>query len=265
MAANERRSRRLPHRGAPDTSWEGHAAWYDGWVGPGGSRYHRATAVPLVLELVEPRPGEHILDVGCGQGVLAPSIARSGARYVGIDASPSLVERARRRHGRDGRFLVGDARRLEAVGGLRRGSFDAAVFLLSIQDMDPLDQVLGSIASVLRPAARVVILMTHPSFRQPRHAGWGYDADRGLIFRRVDAYLTPMAVPMKALSGSRPTRSFHRPLSAYVNALADAGFAIDAMREVPDLPDELRPRNRRAATRADAEIPLFLALRARRR
>jgi hypothetical protein len=69
---------------------------------------------------------------------------------------------------------------------------------------------------------------------------------------------------MKSVDGSRPTRSFHRPISAYVNALADAGFAIDAMREVPDLVDGLRPASRRRASRADAEIPLFLGLRARR-
>jgi SAM-dependent methyltransferase len=220
--------------------------------------------VPIAIELLDPRRGEHILDVGAGQGVLAPEIARHGARYAGVDVSPSLIDRARRRHGRDGEFFVGDARRLDAVAGLRGARFDAAVFLLSIQDMDPLEMVLASVGRALRPTARIVILMTHPSFRQPRHAGWGYDEGRGLVYRRIDAYLTPMAVPMKSVDGSRPTRSFHRPISTYVNGLAAAGFAIDAMREVPDLPDPLRPRGRRPANRADAEIPLFLALRARR-
>jgi ubiquinone/menaquinone biosynthesis C-methylase UbiE len=263
VAANGRRSRPSP-RGTPDTSWERLAPWYDGWVGSGGSRYHREIAVPLVLELLDPRPGERILDVGTGQGVLAPEIARRGARYTGVDSSPALIDRARRRHGGDGRFLVADARRLDAVPGLRRGSFDAAVFLLSIQDMDPLDVILPSVGRLLRPSARVVVVMTHPAFRQPRHAGWGYDEGRRLVFRRIDAYLTAMAVPMKSVGGSPRTRSFHRPISAYVNGLAAAGFSVDAMREVPDLPDSLRPRNRHAATRADAEIPLFLAVRARR-
>ncbi len=105
--------------------------------------------------------------------------------------------------------------------------------------------------------------MTHPAFRQPRHSGWGHDESRNLQFRRVDAYLGEMAVPMKSLAGGLPTRSFHRPISTYLNALSEGGFAVDRMLELPDLPPERRPgRAARASERANAEIPLFLALRA---
>jgi SAM-dependent methyltransferase len=215
------------------------------------------------MDLLRPEPGEEILDLGAGQGVLAPYVAARGARYTGVDASPRLIEIARRRHGRRGRFLVGDARALTATTGLREHAFDAAVFLLSIQDMDPLPLVFTSLDRALRRASRVVMLMTHPAFRQPRHAGWGFDASRGLSYRRIDAYLREMAVPMKSIGEAR-TVSFHRPVSTYVNGLASVGFAIDAMLELPDLPDGLRPSGRRPADRADAEIPLFLGIRARR-
>jgi ubiquinone/menaquinone biosynthesis C-methylase UbiE len=260
MSGNAGRSRgRRP--GA--SSWEPVASWYDGWVGDRGSIYHRRTAIPAVLDLLDPQPGEEILDIGAGQGVLAPSVVGRGARYTGIDASPRLIDLARRRHGRNGRFLVGDATALDRVPGLRSHRYDAAVFLLSIQDMDPLQSVLGSLDWALRTTARVVLLMTHPAFRQPRHAGWGFDAGRGLVYRRVDAYLTEMAVPMKSI-GDAHTVSFHRPISTYINGLAAFGFATDAMLEIPDLPNGQRPAGRRRADRADEEIPLFLALRARR-
>jgi len=95
-------------------------------------------------------------------------------------------------------------------------------------------------------------------------AGWGFDEGRKLVYRRVDAYLTPMAVPMKALGDRPATRSFHRPISAYVNGLAAEGFFIDAMLEIPDTLDERRQSSARAGSRAASEIPLFLALRARR-
>lgn len=263
MSGNARRSR--APRAARD-SWEHVASWYDGWVGHSGSRYHQALAIPALLELLEPQPREEVLDIGAGQGVLAPYVAASGARYTGIDASVRLISIARRQHGREGRFLVGDARRLREVPGLAGAAFDAAVFLLSIQDMDPLEPIFASLDWALRPRSRVVVLMTHPSFRQPRHAGWGFDPARKLVYRRVDAYLTPMAVPMKAIGAHAPTRSYHRPVSAYVNGLAAFGFAVDAMRELPDLPAGLKP-GRRLSTpdaRANAEIPLFLAFKARR-
>lgn len=278
MPSNPRRPRvapaarpdgpRRPRSAAParrgDTSWDRVATWYDGWVGEQGSRYHQALAVPAALDLLELRRGESVLEIGAGQGVLAPKVAAAGASYTGVDSSPKLIESATRRHGRAGTFLVADARRLPAAEGLRPASFDAVVFLLSIQDMDPLDRVLASAAWAVRENGRIVIVMTHPAFRQPRHAGWGFDEGRKLVYRRVDAYLTPMAVPMKALGDRAPTRSFHRPISDYVNGLAAEGFGVDAMLEIPDTLDDRRPAQGRAGDRAAAEIPLFLGLRARR-
>lgn len=250
---------------ARETSWERVATWYDGWVGDAGSAYHRQLAIPAVLEMLQPQSGEDILDVGGGQGVLSPHIVEAGARVTVVDASARLIAAAKRRHARlrGARFVVGDARRLPAVAGIEPGAYDAAVFMLSIQDMDPLGDVMHGVDWALRERSRVVLLMTHPAFRQPRHSGWGIDDARGLTYRRVDGYLSPMAVPMKSLGGGQPTRSFHRPISAYVNALADVGFAVDEMLEIPDLPPERRPgRAARGDARAHAEIPIFLGIRA---
>jgi ubiquinone/menaquinone biosynthesis C-methylase UbiE len=248
------------------TNWDAVAYWYDGWVGEAGSEYHREVAVPVLIDLLAPQSGEHILDVGAGQGVLAPYIARSGARYTGVDASPRLIKLARQRHGKQGSFLVGDARNLSALSELHEGEFDGITFLLSIQDMDPLDAVLRSAAWALKPGGRVVLLLTHPAFRIPRQSGWGWDEGRKLHFRRVDSYLTPLAVPMKSLSGKAKaaTRSFHRPLGAYVNALADAGLLVEQMDEIPAHKIAAPQSSVQAAHRARQEIPLFLGLRARK-
>jgi len=263
---SDRRPPRRPTSGAqPETSWERVATWYDGWVGDHGSAYHRELAIPATLDLLDARPGEEVLDVGGGQGVLAPALVEGDVRVTVVDASAKLIAAAKRRHGRlrGARFLVGDARRLQAVAGIEAAAYDAATFVLSIQDMDPLEGVIAGVDWALKPVSRVVMLMTHPAFRQPRHSGWGFDEGRKLTYRRIDGYLGEMAVPMKSLGGGLPTRSFHRPISAYVNALAHAGFATDAMLELPDLPPERRPgRAARGDARANAEIPIFLGLRA---
>jgi SAM-dependent methyltransferase len=264
-------------RPAAPTSWDALARWYDGWMGEDGSDHHRALAIPTLMCLLNLRTGERLLDAGCGQGVLAPYVAEAGAQYTGVDAAPRLLDIARRRHGRHGRFLLGDTRDLAALPQLAGDRFDAVTFLLSIQDMDPLDDVLASAAWALKPGGRVVLLLVHPAFRVPRQSGWGWDASRKLHYRRVDSYLTPLAVPMKTLpSGksrgklARPstTRSFHRPLGAYVNGLSASGLLVDGMEEVPahniHAPPAKTEYDDKAAERARREIPLFLGLRARK-
>jgi SAM-dependent methyltransferase len=256
----DQRKRRRLGQGA---GWDPVANWYTGWVGEEGSEHHRYLAIPAVLDLLAPARGEQILDIGAGPGVLAPAIARAGASYLGVDASLRLLAYARRTHGRHGRFLLGDAARLDRLPELRGGSFDGAVFLLSVQDMDPLDAVLASAAWALRCGGRLVILMTHPCFRVPRQSGWGWDEARKLRFRRVDRYLTPLVVPLKTYPGGRgATRSYHRPLEAYVSGLANCGLLIDRLLELPTYQSAPGGPHARAENLANREFPVFLGLRA---
>lgn len=243
---------------ARSQSWDPVAHWYAGWAGHNGSHYHRTLAVPLMLELLGLKSGERLADLGCGHGILAPPVAASGARYLGVDLSPRLIAEARRNHTRHGRFLVGDATGLPEHKLLEERSFDAASFLLSIQDINPLAEAIAEAARLLRPGGRLGMVMLHPCFRVPRQSGWGWDEGRGLKYRRLDSYLSPLAVPMQE-HGHGTTRSYHRPLEDYVAALDAAGLAVTGIKEVADNPGE---RESRAERRAAREFPLFLGLRA---
>lgn len=214
------------------------------------------------MRLAEVRAGETVVDVGCGQGVMAHSVTKAGGHYLGVDASAAMIRLAKERRKGEGSFELGDARDLVGTTSLGEGTVDVAMFVLSIQDMDPLTAVIASTARVLAPGGRVVLFMVHPAFRAPRGSGWGFDERRKLVYRRVERYLTPAAVPMKAYSevSQAQTRgatiSFHRPLQDYVSALADNDLLIDAMEELPD------PVNH-SDKAGSPEIPLFVALRAR--
>lgn len=247
----------MKHRKSGNTSWERVAHWYNGWVGKRGSHYHRRVALPTVMELLALRSKEKVLDIGAGSGVLAPHVARANGIYLGLELSPTLVKLARRYHMGKGEFVRGDARHLNTHSRIKTESFDAAVFLLSLQDMEPLDEILRGASSVLRPGGRLVIFMVHPCFRVPRQSGWEWDRHRKLNYRRVDRYLSPLTVPMKTHQGGT-TRSFHRPLTRYVSALSDAGLLLDALQEIPDAPMKAK------GVTDNPDIPLFLALRARK-
>lgn len=248
----------------PSASWENVAEWYLGWSGRNGSAYHRRIAIPAVMHLLDVRPGQTILDVGCGPGALASHVIRASATYVGVDSSFSMIEAATRYHRhRRARFVHANAAGLCAALPHTGNRFDSVVCLLSIQDMDPIDRIVDEMAHTLRPGGRLVVFMTHPCFRIPRQSGWGWDARRKLKYRRVDRYLTPLAVPMEPYKrGNGHTKSYHRPLSVYVRAMATAGLTIDAMEEIPVDQKVIDRRRDGDTAMLSKEIPVFLCVRA---
>lgn len=115
-----------------------------------------ASYVPLLgdeaLKLLDAQPGELILDVGCGDGVLTLRIAEAGARVIGLDSSPEMVEAARAR-GVDA--FVADAEALDLDGQLSRfGQFDAVFSNAALHWMLDPDAVATGIFAVLKAGGR---------------------------------------------------------------------------------------------------------------
>jgi trans-aconitate methyltransferase len=69
--------------------------------------YVSAHGAPL-LDLLNPHPGEKVIDLGCGTGTLTVEIAERGAEVLGIDGSPEMITRARVKYP-ELSFVVGDA------------------------------------------------------------------------------------------------------------------------------------------------------------
>lgn len=245
---------------SPPTSWSGVAQWYDGLVGEAGSEYHQHVILPGVLRMLNLRPGEAVIDVACGQGVLCRALHEKGAKVTGVDAAAELVEIARKRSDAAIQYHIGDARELSF---LPEAKFAAATCVLSIQNIHPLAPVFESIARLLTPGGRLVIVMMHPCFRGPKQTSWGWDKD--VQYRRVDRYLVPRKEPIVTHPGKDPgkyTWTFHYPLQAYVKAMRPAGLAVDWLEEWPSHKTSTSGPRAPAENTARQEIPMFMAIRA---
>ena len=111
-------------------------------------RWRRAAAAAVV------RPGDRVLDAACGTGDLALADADAGAaEVVGIDFSPRMLERARRKSPAI-EWVQGDILALPFPDG----SFDAATVGFGIRNVADLERGLRELRRVLRPGGRLAVL-----------------------------------------------------------------------------------------------------------
>jgi SAM-dependent methyltransferase len=112
----------------------------------------------FLAETLRPRPGNRILDVGCGEGLAEVSIGRlhlSQIVLVGVDLALSKVQEARRQtagHNQRVGFAAGDAVRLP----FRDGVFDSTYCVAVLQHVDDVEAAVGELARVTRGEGRVV-------------------------------------------------------------------------------------------------------------
>ena len=103
-----------------------------------------------LLGLLAPRPGERILDLGCGTGQLTGAIAESGARVIGLDNSVQMIETARSNYP-DIQFVTADAADFSFPE-----PFDAVFSNAALHWVTRADAAAGSIAGALRPGGRFI-------------------------------------------------------------------------------------------------------------
>jgi SAM-dependent methyltransferase len=105
-----------------------------------------------VLEWLDARAGERILDLGCGDGQLTLRISAAGASVVGVDNSPAMVAAAR---GRGVQAEVGSAEALPVADE----SFDAVFSNAALHWVHDQDAMMTQVRRVLKPGGRFVAEM----------------------------------------------------------------------------------------------------------
>ncbi|MBI3610992.1 MAG: class I SAM-dependent methyltransferase [Nitrospirae bacterium] len=132
------------------------ASRYDAWYRtPLGTVAH-ALESEAVFELAEVKPGERVIDIGCGTGIYAVESAQRGAHVIGVDPSMEMLAVAReklRQAGLHGYFICGSAESLP----LRSEKFDLALAVTSLCFVGRPDRAVEEIYRVLKSGGRIVL------------------------------------------------------------------------------------------------------------
>jgi 2-polyprenyl-3-methyl-5-hydroxy-6-metoxy-1,4-benzoquinol methylase len=131
-------------------------------AGPAPQRFWHHSKLRCVDALLPPVPGDFVLDVGCGSGVVTSHLAQRAARAVGIDGNPDAIEFARRQFGSErARFQLG----LVDDGFAVDAPVDKA-YCLEVVEHIYRPQALAMLVRIretLRPGGR--LLLTTPNYR----------------------------------------------------------------------------------------------------
>ena len=235
-------------------SWEDHAQWWiDGFTGGVDPEYVEQI-IPMALRELDGYA--RVLDVGCGEGQVARVLqSRTSVQsfVVGVDPTQGQVDVAVERSVGE-QYLRSGADALPFLDG----SFDAVLACLVFEHIDALDEAISEVARILRPGGRFSFFLNHPLLQTP-NSGWIDDQmiDPPEQYWRIGSYLDE-AITFEEVEPGVRVRFLHRPLSRYVNTLAEHGLFLEAMFE-PAPPAGFLARS--ADYAFAASIPRLLCLR----
>lgn len=245
---------------AKNTSWNPVASWYSGLVGKKGHYFHEHVVIPQVLRLLHLKEGAKVLDLACGEGILARYLPAS-CQYQGIDSASDLIKIAISKDKNEKHsYLTSDVTKALPI---KQNEYTHITVILALQNIEKSDLVLQNARRHLKNDGKLVIVLNHPCFRIPRQSSWEIDESNKLQYRRINRYLSPLEIPIKIEPAkgekSKLTWSFHHPLSYYSNILSQNNFVIDRLEEWAS-DRESEGYYAKMENRARAEIPLFMAI-----
>ena len=160
---------------------------YDQWFESPMGRLIKSYESQLVMEMLDPAPGEVILDAGCGTGIFAADILESGVRVVGLDLSLTMLRHALTKFaGQTFQSVMGD------IGSLPFAdtSFHKAVSITAIEFMKDARIAVEELFRVTKPGGYIVVATLNSlspwAQRRKEAAQKGHPLFKHAIFRSPD-------------------------------------------------------------------------------
>ncbi len=215
--------------------WERIADFWDDHLGEGND-FQKQLIMPATDRLLEPKPGQTILDIACGNGNYARRLAELGANVVACDLSERFLQRAKAKPGAANAAI--EYRRIDATDAeqlltLEKNRFDSAVCSMALMDMPTVDPLLQTLPKLLKPGGRFVFSVPHPCFNSSGtrmtaelvNESGHMEQTFGIAVR--DYLQTRPDLSSGILHQPEPHFCFHRPISMLLQSCFDSGFNVD--------------------------------------
>ena len=109
--------------------------------------------------------GARALDVGCGGGLLAETLARAGATVTGIDLAPSMIDAARAHAAAGGLRIDYRLTSAEALAAAEPRSFDLVTCMELLEHVPDAKAMIASLAALLRPGGQLFVSTIHRNLK----------------------------------------------------------------------------------------------------
>jgi SAM-dependent methyltransferase len=236
-------------------AWDSNAAFWNEKMGEGND-FVNTLLWPAILRLLDPLPGQHILDIATGNGLTARRLAALGTQVHAFDFSDNLIQLARSRTSPDLpiTYYTLDATDESALLGAFGPSsasgpsdppvtFDSALCNMALFDMADIAPLFHILPRLLKPGGRFVFSLTHPAFNNTSSVHVAEEMDVDGVIRtaysiKISRYMTPGQAHGAAMRNQpRPQLYFDRPLQYYLNLGFKNNFVLDGFEERAFPPD----------------------------
>lgn len=217
-------------------AWDENASYWDARLAQPDS-WQQTIVFPAVEALLDLAPGERVLEVGCGNGLLAQRMAEAGAEVLATDFSAEQLRFAAERI-TDPKVTLAEAdvTDRDALASLGDG-FDAVVCSMALMDISDIEPLADALPSLLRPGGRFVFSVTHPAFNNMSLVRVRERRVRGNVLVdelsvRVSRYASGETGQGLGMEGQpAPQWYFDRPLDALLRPFLGAGLVMDDLAE----------------------------------